>query len=67
MESKRTDRVWAMSLIAVGIATVILAGAGLFGARLPDIVVRSIGMLDLAVLFTLAFSTAKKIIKRNQV
>lgn len=26
MESKRIDRVWAMSLIAVGIATVILAG-----------------------------------------
>lgn len=67
MESKRIDRVWAMSLIAVGIATVILAGAGLFRARLPDIVVRGIGLADLAALFTLAFSAAKKIIKRNQV
>lgn len=67
MESKRIDRVWAMSLIAVGIATVILAGAGLFRTRLPDIVVRGIGLADLAALFTLAFSTAKKIIKRNQV
>lgn len=67
MESKRIDRVWAMSLIAVGIATVILAVAGLFRARLPDIVVRGIGLADLAALFTLAFSTAKKIIKRNQV
>lgn len=40
---------------------------GLFRARLPDIVVRGIGLADLAALFTLAFSTAKKIIKRNQV
>lgn len=67
MESKRTDRVWAISLIVVGIATVILVGAGLFELRLPDIVVRGIGLLDLAALFTLAFSIAKKIIKRNQV
>lgn len=67
MESKRIDRVWAISLTVVGISTVILVGAGLFGLRLPDIVVRGIGLLDLAALFALAFSTAKKIIKRNRV
>lgn len=66
MESKRTDRVWAMSLIVVGIATVLLAGAGLFDVGLPDIAVRGIGLLDLAALFMLAFSTAKKIKNRNQ-
>ena len=65
MESKRTDRVWAISLIVVGIATVILVGAGFFELRLPDIVGRGIGWLDLAALFTLALSIAKKIIKRT--
>lgn len=64
MELKRTDRVWAISLFVAGIATMILVGSNLAGVRLPDIVVRIIGVLDLIALFTLSFLTAKKLIKR---
>ncbi|MDE5894196.1 MAG: hypothetical protein K2H45_14865 [Acetatifactor sp.] len=65
MELKRTDRVWAISLFVAGTATMILVGSNLAGVRLPDIVVRIIGVLDLIALFTLSFLTAKKLIKRN--
>ncbi len=53
-------------MLVVGIATVILAGSNLAGVRLPDIVLRIIGILDLIALFILAFSTAKKMIKRDK-
>ena len=58
MKLKRTDRVWAISLFVAGIATMILVGSNLAGVRLPDMVVRIIGVLDLTALFTLAFLTA---------
>ena len=65
MKLKRTDRVWAISLFVAGIATMILVGSNLTGVRLPDMVVRIIGVLDLTALFTLTFLTAKKLIKRD--
>lgn len=65
MEVKRTDRVWALSLFVAVIATMILAGSHFVGVRLPDMVVRIIGVFDLIALFTLSFLTAKKLIKKD--
>lgn len=65
MELKRIDRVWAISLFVAAIATMILAGSHFVGVRLPDMVVRIIGVLDLTALFTLSFLTAKKLIKKD--
>ena len=65
MESKRINRVWAISLFVAGIATMILAGSNFAAVRLPDAVLRIIGVLDLTALFTLSFFTAKRIIKRD--
>ncbi len=65
MEVKRTDRVWALSLFMAVIATMILAGSHFVGVRLPDMVVRIMGVLDLIALFTLSFLTAKKLIKKD--
>lgn len=65
MEVKRTDRVWALSLFVAVIATMILAGSHFVGVRLPDMVVRIIGVFDLIALFTLSFLTAKKWIKKD--
>lgn len=65
MELKRTDRVWAISLFVAGIATVILAGSHFAGVRLPDMVVRIIGVLDLIAIFALSFLTVRKLIKRD--
>lgn len=65
MDVKRTDRVWAISLFVAVIATMILAGSHFVGVRLPDMVVRIIGVLDLIAIFTLSFFTAKKWIKKD--
>ena len=65
MELKRIDRVWAISLFVAGIATMILIGSNIVGVRLPDLAVRIIGVLDLIAIFTLSFSTVKKLKKGN--
>ena len=66
MDSKRINRVWAVSLFVVGFATMILAGSNLVAVRLPDIVIRALGILDLIALFLLTFSTTKKQVKRDK-
>lgn len=65
MESKRTDRVWVLSLLVAGIATMILLGTNFVGVGLPDMAVRITGVLDLIAIFTLSFLTAKKWIKKD--
>lgn len=66
MESKRTNRMWAISLLVVVIASVILVGSNLVEVKLPDIVLRILGILDLIALFTLSFFTAKKMSRRDR-
>ncbi len=51
---------WSISLILIGIATIILAGANIAAIDLPDIIVRVLGVLDLLSLPVLVFSTVKK-------
>lgn len=60
MDSKKINIMWSVSLIIIGVATIILAGANIIGIELPDIAVRILGVLDLASLPVLAFSTVKK-------
>lgn len=57
---KKSDLMWSISLIAIGIATIILAGANIAGIDLPDMLVRLLGIVDLAALPILVYSTIKK-------
>lgn len=60
MNLKKINIMWSVSLIIIGVATIILAGANIIGIELPDIAARILGVLDLASLPVLAFSTVKK-------
>ena len=60
---KKNDLVWSISLMLIGIATFILAGANVVGIELPDVVVRILGIVDLIALPFLAYSTVKKVKK----
>lgn len=60
MDSKIINIMWSISLILIGIATIILAGANIVSIELPDIIVRALGVLDLVSLPVLVFSTVKK-------
>ena len=63
---KRNDLLWSMSLLVIGIATVILAGSNIVGIALPDIAVRIIGVIDLIALPVLVYTTVKKIRKDKE-
>lgn len=60
MDSKKINIMWSVSLIIIGVATIILAGANIIGIELTDIAARILGVLDLVSLPVLAFSTVKK-------
>ncbi|MGN0667312.1 MAG: hypothetical protein ACI4KF_12400 [Huintestinicola sp.] len=60
MNSKIINIMWSISLAVIGIAAFILAGANIAAIELPDIIVRVLGVIDLAALPVLAFSTVKK-------
>lgn len=60
---KKKDLIWIISLVIIGIATVILAGSNIIGLVLPDVTVRIIGIIDLIALPFAAFTTVKKVKK----
>ncbi len=60
MNSKIINIMWSISLIIIGIATIILAGANNVAIELPDFAVRVLGVIDLVSLPALVFSTVKK-------
>lgn len=57
---KKYDFLWSISLLSIGIATLILAGANIVGIELPDIAVRILGIVDLISIPFLVYSTVKK-------
>ena len=61
MDSKRVNVMWSISLLTIGVATFILAGANGIGLELPDIAVRTLGMIDIIALPVLGFSTVNKL------
>ncbi len=57
---KANDLIWGISLIIIGIATIILAGSNIIGIELPVIMTRILGIADLIALPFLVYSTVKK-------
>lgn len=64
MKSKM-DRAWSISLIVVGIATVIICGSNVVGNDLSDWLTRFLGLTDLAAVFVLIFTTIRKTMKKR--
>ena len=52
--NKKNDLIWIISLVIIGIATVILAGSNIIGLMLSDAIVRVIGIIDLIVSILIA-------------
>ena len=63
---KRNDLLWSISLLVIGLATIILTGLNIIGINVPDIVVRIIGVIDLLALPVLAYTTVKKFKKDSE-
>ena len=56
----KIDLIWGCSLLVIGIVTLILAGSGIIGINLPDAAVRILGIVDLAAIPFLAYTSVKK-------
>lgn len=60
-KSKMINRLWAVSLIVIGITTVIISVSSIIGIELSDIVQGILGVIDLISLPALALTTIYKI------
>ena len=60
MNSKIINTMWSISLMVIGIATLFLIGGNIFTMRLPDMIGRTLGIIDLVLLAVLVFSNGKK-------
>ena len=61
VSSKNINLFWAISLMAIGIATFIIAVTNIIGVQLPDIVIRLLGIIEIIALPVLVFTTIKKV------
>ncbi len=59
MKSKKLQQVYSASLIISGLISFVIALSTIFQIELPDVLRRSLGVIDLAALFLLAFSWVK--------
>ena len=63
---KTENLLWSLSLIIIGICTIVLAGANLLSIDLPDFMTRIVGLIDLVALPILGYTTVKKLKNNRQ-
>ena len=63
MNEKALHTLWCVSLMVIGVATVLILGSNLFQLQMPDSVTGLLGILELVSLPILAFTTVKKLKK----
>ena len=51
---------WSLSLMAVGLCSLVLSLSSLFSFPLPDLITRAIGIVNLVSLPLLVYSSVKK-------
>jgi len=58
---------WAVSLLVIACVTIVLTVCSFAGIDLPDVLTRTLGVLDLAAVVVLAFTSVKlKIWKKDK-
>lgn len=68
MDSKKWNKIWGVSLVVIGVSTILMTGAQIaaHAAGQPlDVLMRVCGVADLVALPFLGFSTVKKLQNRK--
>ena len=66
MTGKTNTRLWwGLSLFVISVIALILAVCNMAEIRLPDVVVRIMGVLDICVIPVFVYTSIKNIMKRN--
>ena len=60
------DRVWAISLMVIGICSLVISVSNVIGIELPDLLTRILGIIELVALPVLAFTSIKKVMKKDK-
>jgi len=58
---KITQVLWVISLLVLGMSGIIFGVAGMIGWRIPDLMIRIIGIVDILMLPTLIVTTVVKV------
>lgn len=66
MKEKWYDQLWAMSLLILGGASIILFGSKLLKIEYSQIMVRAVGMIELITLPIFSYTTVMKLKKNKQ-
>ena len=56
---KDKNLMWNLSLIIIGVSTLIISGSNIMGTELPDMLTRTLGIAELTALPFLVYSTQK--------
>lgn len=65
MNPKTNNILWGVSLMVIGAATLLLIGSRMAGVELPDLAVRVLGVIELAALPVLAYTTVRKLKRKG--
>lgn len=65
MDKKRIDLLWAASLMVIGAVTILVLGLRMAAVPLPDLAVRGLGVIELAALPVLAYTTVVKLKRKR--
>ncbi|MDE6474983.1 MAG: hypothetical protein K2L70_07795 [Clostridia bacterium] len=63
---KAIDVLWALSLIIIGVVTIILSVASVANVTMPRALTVTFGVLEMIALAVLGFTTARKIIENKK-
>lgn len=66
MKKNKMSLCWGLSLIVIGVTTLVLAVSDIAGAELPDVIVRIMGGLELCALPVLVYTSVKTIKFRSK-
>ena len=64
---KKFPVLWGVSLLTIGVITLVISFSNIFGVELPDVLKIVLGVIDLVALFVLVYTSIKyKVYKRDK-
>ena len=62
---KKKNLMWSLSLLVIGVSSIILNGSNILGLELPDMLTRILGIINLIAIPFLVYSTIKRLKKEK--
>ena len=64
---KKFPVLWGVSLLTIGVITLVISFSNIFGGELPDVLKIALGVTDLIALFVLVYTSIRyKVYKRDK-